>query len=332
MKIFISMPIHETTETFITPKSIARLEEQGTVTRNMTTHHLNADELAEQAYDADVIVCGWGTPTYTKEVTDRLPNLKIIAYTGGSMANVVTEEVLESGIIALTGNYIFAQSVAEGCLCYTLCALREIEKYQNLVRNGSWTNGTWYNRGLFGRKIGIVGFGEIARNYVEMLRPFDMEILINSGHMSEEEAAAYGARLASREEIFSECDIISLHLSLTEKTRGCINRELLEMIRPDALLVNTARGAVVDEAVMEELLVQKRFSAALDVFSQEPLPQDSKLRTLENVVILPHMGGPTIDLREYITCSFAKDFAEYKEGRPMKNQFFASSLGHMTRN
>lgn len=331
MNIFISMPQDEISKTFLTSSALEKLREIGTVTQNPTNHQLNAEELIQYAKNADVILCGWGCVKFTKEITTALPSLKIIAYVGGSLAPVLEADALQNGIVALTGNYIFAKSVAEGCLTYILCSLREIEKYMNLVRNGSWREDEFYNRGLFGKRIGIVGFGEIAKNLVTLLKPFDMEILIDSRHLTEEQANAYGAKLASREEIFSTCDIVSLHLSLTEKTKKSIDRALLEKLKPDALFVNTARGAVVDEEALEELLANKRFYAALDTFSQEPLPKNCKLRTLDNVVILPHMGGPTIDVREYITVSFAKDFEAFQKGLPMKNQFDISSLSYMSK-
>ncbi|MFA7637630.1 MAG: NAD(P)-dependent oxidoreductase, partial [Monoglobales bacterium] len=229
-----------------------------------------------------------------------------------------------------TGNYLFAKSVAEGCLAYTLCAMRELERYMNQIRAGGW-NENWSNRGLFGKKIGIVGFGEIAKNFVEMLKPFDMEILINSGHMTDEEAAELGAKKASKEEIFSTCDIVSLHMGLNEKTKGSITRELMSMLKPDALLVNTARGGVVDEDAMTELLAEGRFWAALDVFSEEPLPVNHKLRSLKNAILFPHLGGPTIDMREYIVCSFAKDIKAFEKGEPMANEIGAECVVRMSR-
>ncbi|MFA7637510.1 MAG: NAD(P)-dependent oxidoreductase, partial [Monoglobales bacterium] len=230
----------------------------------------------------------------------------------------------------LTGNYLFAKSVAEGCLAYTLCAMRELERFMSQVRAGGW-NENWRNRGLFGKKIGLVGFGQIAKNYVEMLKPFDMEILINSGHMTDEEAATYGAKIASKEEIFSTCDIVSLHMGLNEKTKGSITRELMRLMKPESLLVNTARGDVVDEAAMTELLAEGRFWAAIDVFTQEPLPLDDKLRTLKNAILIPHMGGPTIDMREYIVCSFAKDIEAFAKGEPMANEIGVECVGRMSK-
>ncbi|MBR6523841.1 MAG: hydroxyacid dehydrogenase [Clostridia bacterium] len=330
MNIYVSIPINDKGNSFATEKAMAELSKVGTVKRNMTDADLNADQLVKEAYDADVIVCTWGSLMFTKEVIDRLPNLKMIAYGGGSMANTVDEYAYQRGIKVLTGNYIFAMSVAEGCLAYTMCALRELERYMRQVREGGW-NENWTNRGLFGKRIGIVGFGEIAKNFVGMLKPFDMEILINSGHMTQEEAAKYGARTASREEIFETCDIVSLHISLNEKTKGCINRELLEKLQPHALLVNTARGEVVDEEALEELLAQKRFYAALDVFGQEPLPVDSRLRKLPNAMLIPHLGGPTIDMREYIICSLAKDIKAFGEGKPLKNEIGVEAVSRMSK-
>ena len=331
MKIYCSIPENATGRTFITDKALAELEKVGELKRNMRDRHVTADELVEEAFDADVILCGWGSLKFTKEVTDRLPNLKMIAYSGGSMSGTVDESVYEKGIVTLTGNYIFAMSVAEGCLAYTLCALRELERYMRQVREGGW-NEHWTNRGLFGKKIGLVGFGQIAKNYVEMLKPFDVEILISSGHLSDEEATKYGARKASREEIFETCDIVSLHMGLSEKTKKSINRELMEKLQPHALFVNTARGEVVDEEAMEELLAEGRFFGVLDVFSQEPLPVDSRLRKLPNVMLIPHQGGPTIDMREYIVCSFAKDIKAFAEGKPLKNEIGSETVGRMTKN
>lgn len=330
MNIFISIPKNEVGDTFITDKSLEKLKSVGNVTRNESDRDLNIDEVVELAKDAEVIICGWDTIKFTKEVTDKLPKLKLIAYVAGSMEPVVDETVYEKGIRTLTGNYIFAKSVAEGCLAYMLCALRELERFMGQVRAGGW-NENHRNRGLFGKKVGIVGFGQIAKNLVKMLQLFDMEILIHSNHISEEEATSYGAKKATKEEIFSTCDIVSVHSSLTDKTRGSINRELLSMLKPDALFVNTARGAIVDEKAMTELLEEGRFWAAIDVFSQEPLPADDKLRSLKNVCLFPHMGGPTIDMREYIVCSFAKDIAAFEKGEYMENEIGAECVSRMSK-
>ena len=330
MKIFVSIPDNGLRKTFITEKSLKRLMQIGEVTLNPLTTNLTADELVEKAFDADVIVCTWQTVKFTKELTKRLPNLKIIAYTAGSMATVVEKDVLDNGIIALTGNYKFAESVAEGCISYILSSLRRQEKYINIMRSGLWRDSDFYFEGLYGKKVGIVGFGEIAKNLVRLLKAFNTEILVNSGHMTDEEAENYGVKKASKEEIFSECDIVSLHMSLTEKTAGCIDKNLLSLLKPGTLFVNTARAGLVDYKALTSLLSENRFRAVLDVFPEEPLREDSPLRKMENVSIFPHMAGPSFDMREKIVLAFADDFTAYKKGKPLKNRLNPTSLLHMT--
>ncbi len=329
MKIFVSIQENETRETFITPRALKKLQEAGEVTFCNGTRALTEDELVEQAFDADVIVCSWGTVKFTQKVLKRLPNLKVIAYTAGAMAGVVDADIIDSGVQALTGNYMFAKSVAEGCVGYILCSLRRMERYMNQTRATGWF-ADWENKGLYGKRVGLVGFGEIAKALVPILQSFHTEIWVNSGHVTEEEAASYGVKRATREEIFSECDIISLHLALNEKNLGCIDRKLLSLIKPDALLVNTARARIVDEEALIDLLKEKRFSAMLDVHYVEPIPQDHPFLTMEHVMLMPHMGGPTIDMREQITMSFADDLKAFKEGKPMKNLFDFGGLSHGT--
>lgn len=329
MKIFVSIQESETRDTFITLRALKKLQEVGEVTLCSGTKPLSEEELVDQAYDADVIVCCWGTVKFTKELIKRLPNLKIIAYTAGAMGGVVDPDIIDTGVQALTGNYMFAKSVAEGCAGYILCSLRRMERYMKQTRETGWF-ADWENKGLYGKRVGLVGFGEIAKALVPILQSFHTEIWVNSGHMTEEEATSYGVKRASREELFSECDIISLHLALNEKNLACIDRRLLSLIKPEALLVNTARARVVDEEALIDLLKENRFTAMLDVHYAEPIPKDHPFLTLENVMLMPHMGGPTIDMREQITMAFADDLQAFKEGKPMKNLFDFDGLSHGT--
>lgn len=332
MKLFLTMPQTEVTKTFFTDRAMAKVRKLGEVTCNPYDRQLSADEIAEMAGDADVILSGWGTAQLTKEQFDKMPNMKLIAYTGGSAAGVTDRTAVECGVRVLSGNNVFAKSVAEGCLCYTVSALREIEYYQNLVRKGGWREEEFHNRGLIGKKVGIVGFGTIARFYVELLQWFNCEILIYSSHMTHEEAAKYNARTASLEEIFSECEIVSLHSSLTDKTRGMITRELMMKMKPDTLFVNTARGALVDEEALFDLIVEKRFYAALDAFIEEPFAADHPVRKADNALLIPHMGGPTIDMREVVVLELVKDIIRWSKGEPMEHEVGLEQMSRMSKN
>ena len=330
MKIFINVPHVAFKETFFTPKAMAKLESLAEVSCNPYDRQLSVDELAEFASDADIIVTSWGSCKLFKKDIERFPNLKMIAHAGGTVATIAAPDLYETDVKVITGNDVFAKSVAEGCLCYILSSLRRIEYFLNHTRNGGWRSEVFENRGLFGKKIGIVGFGTIAQHFVNMIRWFDLEVLIYSSHLTDEEAATYGARTASLKEIFSECDIISIHASNTPKTVGMVPRELMEMMKPDALLVNTARGAIIDEPAMFEMLLAGRFYAALDVFAEEPVPVDSPIRKAENVFIMPHMGGPTIDMREVVTLELCKDIERFQKSEELKYQVLAAAASRMT--
>ena len=330
MKIYITMPHTPTSDSFLTPRTLELLNAMGEVEQNPYDHQLTVDEVVELAHDADVLITCWGTCKYYKQDIERLPNLKLIAHFAGSVAPVVDQSVYETDVKVISGNDVFAKSVAEGCLCYTLAALRRLEHYMDVMRTGGFKETVFYNRGLFGKKLGIVGFGAIARHFLNLVRWFDLEVLIYSSHLTDEEAAKYGGRTASLEEIFSECDVISIHASNTPKTRGMITRELLARLKPDALLVNTARGAVIDEPAMFEMLLDGKFYAALDVYAEEPPAPDAPIRQCKNALLMPHMGGPTMDMREVVALEVSKDIARMMRGEALQYEITAAAAARMT--
>lgn len=330
MKIYITMPHTPTSDSFLTPRTMEQLNAIGEVAQNPYDRQLTMDEVVELAGDADVLITCWGTCMYHKADIERLPNLKLIAHFAGSVAPVVAQDVYETGVKVISGNDVFAKSVAEGCLCYTLAALRRLEHYMDVMRTGGFKETVFYNRGLFGKKLGIVGFGAIARHFLNLVRWFDLEVLIYSSHLTDEEAAKYGGRTASLEEIFSECDVISIHASNTPKTRGMITRELMERLKPDALLVNTARGAVIDEPAMFEMLLAGKFYAALDVYAEEPPAPDAPIRQCKNALLMPHMGGPTMDMRSVVALEVSKDIGRFGRGEALQYEIDAAAAARMT--
>lgn len=324
------MPKDAQSDTFLTPAVMEKLNALGEVKQNPFGRKLTADEVVEWANDADVLITCWGSCKYFKKDVERMPNLKLIAHSAGTVAPIVAPDVYETNVKVISGNDVFAKSVAEGCLCYTLAALRRLEHYIGVMRDGGFKERVFYNRGLFGKKLGIVGFGAIARHFLNLVRWFDLEVLIYSSHLSNEEAAKYGGRTASLEEIFSECDVISIHASNTAKTQGMITRQLMERMKPDALLVNTARGAVIDEPAMFEMLLDGKFYAALDVYAEEPPAPDAPIRKCKNALLMPHMGGPTIDMRGVVLLELSKDFARLEKGEPLVNEITADAAARMT--
>ena len=301
MNIYVAMPCGAVRDSFIPAAVRERIEAMGGTRWNSLERNLTEDELACELGDAQVCVTGWGSAPFTEKVLGAAPALRVIAHTGGSVAALAGEAVYDRNIRVMSGNELYAQSVAEGTIGYILASLRRIPQFAGQLQREGWSRPDWTNEGLIGQRVGLVGFGAVARYTAKLLRAFDAEIMIWADHVTPEEAARYGVRKASLEEIFETCKVVSLHLARTPETYHIIDERLLSLLRPDSLLVNTARGAIVDEAAMARLLREGRFRAALDVYEQEPLPMSSPLRGLENALLIPHMGGPTMDRRLFVT-------------------------------
>lgn len=320
-------------DTFFTPRVIKELESLGEV--RYTDKPLEGEELKKALKDIDVVIASWGTVSYTKEVLDAAPNLKMIAYTAGSIVPVLSKEDNElerRGIKLLSGNRFFAESVAAGTICYMLVAQRRLIDKINQVKELGWCTSFGYNAGLRKKKIGLIGFGMIAKEVVRKLQVFDVdEILVNCEYqISEADLRKYNVRQCGMEELFKSSDIISIHAGMSDENYHIVNKDLLESMKEDALIVNTARGPIINEEDLIEVLKNKRIRAILDVYEIEPLPKDSELRKLDNVILVPHQGGPTLDVREMISLDLIDDIKRFINGEELVNEISYEQGKRMT--
>lgn len=323
MKALISTPRGTVFGTFFPPELIEYINSLGEIIWNDTGRQFEKHELMEKLPGCDAYITTWGAHRLDAELIAAAPGLKLLTHLCGTVVPVVSDAVWENGIRVLTGNGYFAESVAEGTLAYMLASLRDIPYFSGQFKaTRQWKRDDYYNRGLAGKKIGIVSYGAIAKHLVRILSAFRVEMYVyDIKPLPVEDVLKYGLRQASLEEIFSGCDIITLHTPLMEATRHLIGGELLKMIRPGALFVNTSRGAIVDQRALENELTTGRFRAALDVYEEEPVPADCPLFDMDNVLMIPHMGGPTVDLRSVIARDLITETAEFlKYGAPLKNE------------
>ncbi len=316
MKSFISIPQGNTFDTFFTKENIALVNGLGENVWNDSKKQLTSDEVARSIADCENYVTLWSSPRLDAEILKSAPNLKMLTHLGGTVVPFVSDEMWERGIKVISGNDYFAESVAEGTLAYILCALRDIPKYSSELKNErKWKPEPWYTAGLMGKKIGVVSYGAIAKNLVRLLSQFKATVMVyDIKPLPESDVCKYGLKQATLEEIFSECDIITLHTPLFDATRHMINAPLLQRVKDGALFVNTSRGAVVDQRALEAELAKGRFRAVLDVYEKEPPEDDCSLFGLPNVMMIPHMAGPTMDLRSYITRELMLEAAAYIDG------------------
>ena len=334
MKTFVTLPKNAVFPTFFTDENISLAESLGEVVWNDKEVHLSHDEIAESIRNSNVYVTGWGSPRLDARILDSAPSLKLLVHLCGTVVPVVSDELWERGIRVISGNDFFAESVAEGTIGYILAALRDIPKYSTRLKNEKkWKTSADTNRGLLGKSVGIVSYGAIAHHLVRMLQPFRVNIkLYDIKTIPEADKAQYNITEASLEEVFSTCDIVTVHTPLNDKTHYLIGAHLLSLLKEDALFVNTSRGAVIDQAALEVELEKGRFRAFLDVYEKEPPPAESRLYDLPNVILMPHMGGPTVDLRQDITKELLIEASEFlKNGAPLPHEITRTAAEMMSR-
>ena len=331
MNILITMPKNDVFYSFFDDEIIEELKRIGNVKFNELGHRFNEEQLCNELKDIDVCITGWGDGPFTDKVLDNCNKLKIIAHSGGSVGALTRENVYEKNIKVISGNEIYAQSVAEGVLCYILASLRRLPYYIDQMKSDGWSEKNWYNEGLIGKKVGLIGFGAVAKQLVKLLNPFDCKIYVYADHVSETEAKEYGIIKMSSEDIFSTCDVISIQLAQNDETYHYVSKPLLERLRPNALLVNTSRGSIVDEVALCQTIDKIGYKAILDVYEQEPLPMESCLRNNERIILIPHMAGPTMDKRKYVTINLIKEIDNILNGKSSYLEITKEKMQHMTK-
>lgn len=234
-----------------------------------------------------------GLEPMTREVLARLPALKLVAKFGVGLDNVDVAACRDQGIaIGWTGG-VNRRSVSEMTLSLMIGLCRNMFFSSRQLHQGVWNKSGGYQ--LSGKTVGIIGVGNIGQDLVPMLKPFGCRVLVNDVEDRSDFCQEHGCEAASKEQIYRESHIVTLHVPMTSETANLINRETLKLFRSDAFLINTARGGVVDQGALKEALKAGRLAgAAIDVYADEPVTDD-ELLGLPNLVCTPHIGGNAVE-------------------------------------
>ncbi len=253
---------------------------------------VSQDKLPELVKNAHGLVIRSAT-TVTPEMLEGAPNLKLVIRAGEGTDNIDKKACAAKGVKVANTPGANNNSAAEHAIALMMSALRYTPQACAKMKSGGWDKNLYTGLELSNKKVGIVGFGRIGQIVAKRLAGFEPEVLFFDPFL-EKSDIAYAKKAANLEEIFSTCDIITLHTPLMDKTKGMVNDKLLSSMKKDAVLVNASRGGIVDEeALYNNLSNGKIRAAAFDVFATEPLPEDSKLRKLENLIMTPHLGAST---------------------------------------
>ena len=249
------------------------------------------DPLANALVDFDIIIAMRERTKFSKELLDRLPKLRMIALTGGRTWTMDFDTLNARGIpVCHTGGEKSGAATAEIALGLLLSAARFMNRGDAAIRKGGFQGGVPAGDVLDGKTLGILGLGKIGSRMARYGKALGMQVIAWSANLTAEKAETAGARLVDKTTMLTQSDAISLHLVLSDRTRGVIGAQDLALMKPGAILVNTSRGPLVDEAALVERLKTGKLVAGLDVFAQEPLPADHPLRSLPNTVLTPHLG------------------------------------------
>jgi phosphoglycerate dehydrogenase-like enzyme len=279
-------------------------------------HLTDPDALVRRLADMDVVVLMRERTAFDAALLARLPRLRLLVTTGARNAAIDIAAAAARGVV-VSGTAGSGTTTVELAWGLVLSLLRHVPAEDAALRRGAWQ--TTLGRGLAGQTLGILGLGRLGKRMAAVGLAFGMEVVAWSQNLSAEQAAEVGVVRVEREELFRRADVLSVHLVLSDRTRGLVGAAELALMRPTALLVNTARGPVVDSAALVDALHAGRIAGAgLDVYDIEPLPPGDPLRSAPNTVLTPHLGFVTEEVYRSWYGGVVEDIAAFRAGRPLR--------------
>ncbi|MFW6749404.1 D-2-hydroxyacid dehydrogenase family protein [Pseudomonas glycinae] len=281
-------------------------------------HEYPADNatLAERLGRFEVICVMRERTRFDEDLLKRLPNLKLLV-TGG-MRNAALDMPAAARLgIKVCGTDSYKHAAPELTWALIMAASRNLLNEANALRAGQWQQGLGGD--LHGKTLGILGLGSIGQRVAQFGQAFGMRVIAWSENLTAERAEQAGVTYVNKQQLFEQADVLSVHLVLSDRSRGLVDAQALDWMKPTALLVNTARGPIVDEAALIKALQKQRIGgAALDVFDQEPLPALHPFRTLDNVLATPHVGYVSRQNYELFFSQMIEDIQGWSAGEPIR--------------
>jgi phosphoglycerate dehydrogenase-like enzyme len=254
-------------------------------------HIPGADEFARKAKDFDIIVAMRERTPFPRSLLERLPKLRLLVTTGMRNRSIDVAAAKERGV-TVCGTPGLNTTTAELTWGLILALARQIPREDRELRTGRWQ--TSVGLGLAGKTLGILGLGSIGQQVARIGAAFGMKLIAWSQNLDPEKARLSGAGRVEKDDLFRQADILTIHLVLSERTRGLVGARELALMKPSALLVNTSRGPIVDERALAEALKRGTLAGAgIDVYAEEPIPRDHPLLVAPNTVLTPHLGYVT---------------------------------------
>jgi phosphoglycerate dehydrogenase-like enzyme len=303
------------------PGQRARLEALVELVRPAPVERWDDPQLQEDLALSEVLITGWGAPAIDRAVLAAAPRLGLIAHLAGSVKGLVDPSAWERGILVTSAAAANAEPVAEftlgAILLFNKRALQLRDLYREVRRSVKVERHQMPGIGNYRKTIGIVGASAIGRRVIELLAPFSFQVLLYDPYVSAEEAGRLGVRLVELDTLVSESDVVSIHAPATPQTLHMIDERRLGLMRDHAILINTARGSLVDQEALVAEVRSGRIEAVIDVTEPEPLPPDSPLYDLRGVFLTPHIAGSIGTEAHRLTEYILREIERFIAGEPL---------------
>jgi phosphoglycerate dehydrogenase-like enzyme len=286
-------------------------------------HHLSEAEAATALLPFDVLCTLRERMALPRSLIERLPRLKLITIVGMGLANLDMQAASDHGVVVCHSDFRrpafapIANATPELAWGLMIATVRHIAEEDRRLREGGWQSSIGVI--LAGRTLGLLGLGRIGKRMAEYGQAFGMPVIAWSQNLTAEAATAVGVTRVEKDELFAHSDVLSIHLQLSERTRGLVTARELGLMRADAYLINTSRGPIVDEGALIDALREGRIAGAgLDVFDAEPLPTDHPFRAMHNVTLTPHLGYNTAETLTAFWGDMPEAIAAFAAGAPIR--------------
>jgi len=316
----------EQTRRIFRQEQLKQLAEWGTLTVNEEEGRPSAEQLAKLIQGADIAVTSWGCPPIREELLRAAPDLKLIAHAAGTVKGIVTPEVISRGIRVSSANEALGRGVAETALGLAITSLKNIWQLARDTREGGWSENRHKVRELYGITIGIIGAGKAGRHFIRLLQHFEVKVAVYDPVLTEAQIRAMGAVKMDLDSLLEQADVVSIHAPAIPETEKMMNRERLQRMKDDAILINTARGSIIDEEALAAELEKGRLWACLDVTHPEPPSKEHKFRQLPNVTLIPHIAGAVNNGLYRIGDYVMREIESFLTGQPLDGEVNLSQL------
>src|SRR6056297_1635039 len=320
MKVLVTDPIADA--------GLTRLREAGHDVE--TAYEVEGDALLDAVADANALIVRSGTEV-TEEVFAAAPDLIIVGRAGIGVDNIDIDAATDHGVIVANAPEGNVRAAAEHSVAMAFATARSIPQAHDRLKNGEWAKGEFLGTEVNNKTLGVVGFGRVGQQVAKRLGSLGMDIVTFDPYISEERAKQFGADLADDlDECLAAADFVTIHTPLTPETENMIGEEELALLE-DGYVVNCARGGIIDEPALAEAVEDGVLNgAALDVFGEEPLPEDSPLLDVDDIIVTPHLGASTEAAQENVATSTADQIIAAANGQPVANALNAPSLDRAT--